>query len=196
MMTFKEWRSLWRFDRTVDIPHLSATLMCPWAFARVLWYYNRREFQAWPSEYETSFILGWRWPFTKTFREKKWAKIEPMPLAIYGGPMDEIYLDRVAHEIHMHPQDDSDRANILQVGVTVRRLREMAPFCEHKFWTADCRDCVRKALRMAVRLTSTYQPVRSIDPHESPIDGFRRREAEAKARLQASVPQHLPESTE
>ena len=94
-MKWSEWKSLWRFDRTVNIPHLSATLMCPWAFARLMWYFNRREFEAWPSEYETSLVLGWRWPFTKKFREKKWATVERLPMAIYG-PSDLSYLQKVA----------------------------------------------------------------------------------------------------
>lgn len=198
-MTFKEWRSLWRFDRTVNIPHLSATLMCPWAFARVLWYHNRREFQAWPSEYETSLALGWRWPFTKTFKEKKWAKIEPMPLALYGA-MDEIYTVRAVRELKWDGEDALQSMvrmyDVRYIAPTIRAVLQAEPKCAHNYWIANCPDCARKALSLAVQMTAKHPPKSIPDPHESPIDGFRRREAEAKARLQVSAPQQLPEATE
>jgi hypothetical protein len=193
-MTFKEWRSLWRFDRTVDVPHLSAVLMCPWLFVRLLWFFNRCEFQAWPSEYETSLVIGWRWPFTKKFKEKKWAKLEKMPLAIYGGPMDEVYLIRATRELSLIEENYSverkghflaEHPEIRHIGATVKDLLNLTPSCDHNFWLASCPQCARKALRLAIHLKTRYEPVRLIDPHEDPIVGFRRREAEAKARLEA-----------
>lgn len=190
-MTFKEWRSLFRFDRTVDIPHLSVTVMCPYAFVRVLWYFNRREFQAWPSEYETSLVLGWRWPFTKNFKEKKWARYQQMPMALYGGPMDQIYLVRACHELGIGSESMEDGRYI---GPTVRAVLQVEPKCQHTYWVASCPQCARKALRLAINLKTKYDPVKLIDPHESPIDGFRRREVEAE--LKAAAALALPEATE
>lgn len=200
-MNWREWKSLWRFDRQVDIPHLSIAVMTPYAFVRVLWYFNRREFQAWPSEYETSLVLGWRWPFTKTFKEKAWRKIEKMPLAVYGGPMDEIYLLRATKELllvdEQYPltREDKTRHDIRHIGPTVNILLKLGPPCQHPYWVATCPQCARKALRLAIDLKAKYEPVRLIDPHEDPIVGFRRREAEAQ-RLEAEKRKALPEVTE
>lgn len=190
-MTFREWRNLFRFDRTIDIPHLSAALMCPWAFARLCWYFNRREFQAWPSEYETSLVLGWRWPFAKKFKEKKWATVEKMPLAIYGGPMDEVYLARATKELLLIDDNfpiervtfTAANSDIRHIAPTVNVLLRLGPLCNHLYWVANCEQCARKALRLAINLKTKYEQAPRIDPHEDPIVGFRRREAEAKARL-------------
>jgi hypothetical protein len=190
-VTFREWRSLWRIDRDVKIPHLSVTVMTPWAFARALWYFNRREFQAWPSEYETSLVIGWRWPFAKKFREKKWGvKPKALPLAVYGAPMDEVYLARVCKDLHIETQGRlTDNPIVLHIGPTVKQMLQYAPDCAHdriSYWTADCPECARAALRLAIAFKAKYEPVRLIDPHEEPIIGFRRREAEAQARLKAA----------
>lgn len=200
-MKWSEWKSLWRFDKTVDIPHLSITVMCPYGFVRVLWYFNRREFQAWPSEYETSLVLGWRWPFAKEFKERAWRKLEKMPLAVYGGPMDEIYLARAVRELGW----DTDNAlestvrmfDVKHIGPTIRAANQLtiAPKCEHPYWLASCPNCARRALTLAVQLKAKYGPVKMIDPHESPIEGFRRREAKAR-RLERERARALPEVTE
>lgn len=198
-MKWSEWKSLWRFDRIVDIPHLSVTIMTPWAFARLLWYFNHREFQAWPSEYETSLVLGWRWPFAKKFREKKWSKVQPMPLAIYSGPMDEVYLERAVRELGWGTPStlESTVLDVRHISATVRQARQLrtTSFCRHDYWIASCPNCARRALTLAVQLKAKYEPVRLIDPHEDPIIGFRRREAEAK-RLEASRAAALPAETE
>jgi hypothetical protein len=187
-MKWTEWKSLWRYEKQINIPHASIVVMTPYCFARILWYFNRREFQAWPSEYETSLVLGWRWPFTKTFREKKWATVQPLPLAIYGGAMDEVYLARAIDELHwpMELEKPVLDAAVRHIGPTVKDLLQMVPRCNHNFWLADCPDCARKALRMAISYKTKYNPVRLIDPHEDPIAAFRRREAEAKKRLGVS----------
>ena len=190
-MTFHSWLHLWRIDRDVNIPHLSVTVMTPWAYVRLLWHYNRRPFQAWPSEYETSLVLGWRWPFTKTFREKRWAaRTEPAPMAVYGAPMDEIYLARVCNDLHIKIKGKLvDNPEIRHISPTVKQVLQFAPDCAHdtiSYWKADCSECARAALRLAIALKAKYEPVRQIDPHEDPIIGFRRREAEAQARLKAA----------
>jgi hypothetical protein len=200
-VTFHSWLHLWRIDRDVQIPHLSVNVMTPWAFARLLWFYNRRPFQAWPSEYETSLVLGWRWPFTKTFREKRWAaRTEPAPMAVYGAPMDEIYLVRVCRELHIETQGKlTDNSSILHIGPTVKQMLQYAHDCAHDSipcWKADCPECARAALRLAVAFKAKYEPVRLIDPHEAPIVGFRRREAEAQARLKAAEVLALPAGEE
>jgi hypothetical protein len=187
-MRWNEWKLLWRFDKIVDIPSLQVTVMTPWAFARILWYCNRREFQAWPSEYETSLVLGWRWPFAKKFREKKWAKIQPMPLAIYGGPMDEVYLARATKELLLVDASfpiervtfTAANSDIRHIGPTVNVLLHQGPLCAHPFWIASCPQCARKALRLAINLKTKHEQAPWIDPHEDPVIGFRRREAEAK----------------
>jgi hypothetical protein len=196
-MNFHSWLHLWRIERDVKIPHLSVTVMTPWAFARLLWFYNRRPFQAWPSEYETSLVLGWRWPFAKTFREKKWANTQAMPMAVYGGPMDEVYLIRAVKELDFfigagREHQLADRPEIRHIGPTVKVLLGQGPKCDHPYWIATCPQCARKALRLAVNLKAKYEPVRLIDPHEEPIIGFRRREAEALARLKAAEMLALP----
>jgi hypothetical protein len=199
-MKWKEWRSLWRVERTVNIPHLSVTVMTPWAFVRLLWYFNRREFQAWPSEYETSLVIGWRWPFAKKFREKKWAIVKAMPMAIYGAPMDEVYLARVCKDLHIETQGKlTDNPGVLHIGPTVKQMLQYAPDCAHdriSYWKADCQECARAALRLAIAFKAKYEPVRLIDPHEEPIVGFRRREAEALAWLKAAEMLALPAEEE
>jgi hypothetical protein len=190
-MNWTEWKSLWRAERTVNIPHLSVVLMTPYVFVRFLWYFNRRPFQAWPSEYETSLVLGWRWPFTKKFREKKWATVERLPMAIYGGPMDEIYLARATKELLLVDENfpiervtfTAANSDIRHIAPTVNVLLHLGPLCDHKFWIASCPQCARKALRLAINLKTKYEQAPRIDPHEDPIVGFRRREAEAKKRL-------------
>jgi hypothetical protein len=199
-MKWKEWRSLWLVERTVNIPHLSVTVMTPWAFVRLLWYFNRREFQAWPSEYETSLVIGWRWPFAKKFREKKWAIVKAMPMAIYGAPMDEVYLIRATRDLLFVDQDCNlrftDHSEVRHIGPTVKVLLGQGPKCDHLYWIATCPQCARKALRLAVNLKAKYEPVRLIDPHEEPIVGFRRREAEALAWLKAAEMLALPAEEE
>ena len=189
-MTFHSWLHLWRIDRDVKIPHISIMVMTPWAFSRLLWFYNRRPFQAWPSEYETSLALGWRWPFTKTFREHKWVSTQAMPMAVYGAPMDRVYLIRVCNDLHIEIKGKLvDNPEIRHISPTVKQVLQSAPDCAHDripYWKADCPECARKALRMAIALKAKYEPIRQIDPHEDPIIGFRRREAEAQARLKAA----------
>ncbi len=202
-MNWREWKSLWRFDRQVDIPHLSIAVMTPYAFVRALWYSTSKEFKAWPNAWETGVVLGWRWPWRNEFREKHWIRRDLMPLAVYGGPMDEIYLARATKELLL--VDDNfpiERVTftaadspIRHIGPTVNALLRLGPRCSHNLWIADCPNCARKALRMAIQLKAKYEPVKLIDPHENPIIGFRRREAEAQAKLAASSVA-LPAQTE
>ena len=189
-MTWSEWRSMFRFDRTVDIPHLSVTVMCPYVFVRGLWYFNRREFQAYPSEYETSLVIGWRWPFARVFREKKWAIYEKMPLALYGA-MDAIYMVRADREL-----GSGSMINALYIAPTVRELLQVKRGCAHNYWIANCPECARKALSLAVHMTAKYQPKSIPDLNEPPIVGFRRREAEAQAKLKAGEALALPAGEE
>ena len=56
-MKFSEWRKLWRIDKTIKIPHADVIVMTPYLFVRVLWYFNRRRFEAHPSTYETGDVL-------------------------------------------------------------------------------------------------------------------------------------------
>lgn len=190
-MQFNEWKSLWRLDRDIQVPHASVVVMCPYGFVRVLWHYCPKEFKAWPSTYETGVVLGWRWPWSEKFREKAWLRKDEMPLAVYGRPMDEIYLARAVKDLLM--VDDTfpiERVTfvgadspIRHIGPTVKVLLDEWPRCSHNLWLANCPQCARKALRLAIRLKAMYEPVRQIDPHEDPVVAFRRREEEAKKRL-------------
>ena len=187
-MNWREWKSLWKFDRDVDIPHASVVCMTPYCFVRVLWHYNRRPFQAWPSQYETGVVLGWRWPFAEKFKERQWMKKyagAEMPIAIYGGPMDEVYLARCVKELDWPMESDRPTldAAVRHIGPTVKDLLQMVPRCDHNFWLADCPHCARKALRMAISYKTKYNPVKLIDPHEDPLTAFRRRQAEAEKQL-------------
>ena len=105
-MKWSEWCEQWRFERTVDGASFSLICSCPYAFVRVLWHYNRRPFQAWPSQHETGVVIGWRWPFARQFRERQWVEKRNMPLAVYGGPMDEVYLIRALDELEW-PMEES-----------------------------------------------------------------------------------------
>jgi hypothetical protein len=191
-MTWKDWRELWHLDRDIKVPHASIIITTPYAFVRFLWHYNRRPFQAYPSQYETGLVLGWRWPFAKTFRERKWLKFVDMPIAVYGGPMDEIYLVRAMKElllldakalVKMTPNFLSEHPELRHIGPTVNVLLHLGPQCDHNFWVATCPQCARKALRLAIQLKTKYEPVKLIDPHEDPLKAFQRRQAEAEARL-------------
>jgi hypothetical protein len=145
-------------------------------------------------------VIGWRWPFAKKFREKKWANTQAMPMAVYGAPMDEIYLARVCKDLHIEAQGKlTENPSVLHIGPTVKQMLQYAPDCAHDripYWKADCPECARKALRMAIALKTRYEPVRQIDPHEDPIVGFRRREAEAQDRLKAAEKLALPAGEE
>ena len=101
-MRFSEWRSLWRFDREIDVPHASVVVMCPYAFARILWYSTSKEFKAWPATWDTGIVLGWRWPWRKEFREKAWIRRDEMPLAMYSA-MDQTYLARATKDFGLEP---------------------------------------------------------------------------------------------
>ncbi len=148
MTTWREWRSLYRIDREVDIPHLAVTVMCPWAFARILWYHCPKDFKAWPNQYETSLVLGWRWPWRKAFREKKWAKYHPMPAAVYSA-MDLIYLYRATP--NMHPDDQ------MHVGRTVKKIAAAGIVCGHNYYLPSCPGCAKKALYFATRQERVVQ---------------------------------------
>jgi hypothetical protein len=196
-MRWSEWRSLWRIDRDVDIPHLSVVVMCPYGFVRVLWYHCPKEFKAWPNQYETGVVLGWRWPWQKTFREKKWiAYRDNIPLAIYGA-MDQIYVVRAAKELGWNPEEMRGLPSPQYIAPAVRGIILSQPPCPHKYWIADCPNCARKALTAVIRLQEKHLPRSVPDPYENPIDAFRRREAEAQARLLAAdQPTALPEPAE
>jgi hypothetical protein len=72
--------------------------------------------------------------------------------------------------------------NIPNCATLVQLLQEK-PVCDHSYWTASCPECARKALRLAILLKTKYEPVPQIDPNESPLAAFRRREADAKKQL-------------
>lgn len=197
-MNWNEWRSLWRFDVEADIPHLSVTVMTPYCFARVLWYATSKEFKAWPNTYDTGIVLGWRWPWRPRFKE--WARLRKheMPLAIYGGPMDQVYLTRAIEELRffddgkiplLTPGTLKQFPELRHISATVQLILRQGPLCQHPYWVADCQNCAKKALRLAVLLKSKHDPVPQIDPLEPPIVAFRRREAEAQKRLQAAKQQ-------
>jgi hypothetical protein len=181
-MTWREWRRMFRFERTVKIPHLSITCMCPYAFVRVAWYYNERKFEAWPSRWATGVVLGWRWPWWKTFREKQWVRYDEMPLALYGA-MDQAYTARATKELGWGDEAADNPYACGQyspyIAATIREIRRRRP-CIHPYWIANCLDCGRAALSLAVSLTARVSPEAIPDPREEPIVAFRRREAEAK----------------
>ena len=149
MTTWRQYRSLFRIDREVDGPRFSVTVMCPYAFARVLWHFCPRDFKAWPNQYETSLVLGWRWPWRKAFREKKWAKFEPMPAAAYSA-MDLVYLGRATPNM-----SHEDRLFVCR---TVKQIADNggAP-CGHNYYLPSCPGCARKALYFATRQERVVQ---------------------------------------
>jgi hypothetical protein len=187
-MKRREWLSLWRFDREIDVPHASVVVMCPWAFVRFLWYSTSKEFKAWPCTWDTGIVIGWRWPWWEKFKEKAWLRKDEMPLAIYGGPMDEIYLARAVHDLGWDTENALESTvrmfDVKQISATVHQANHLTtmPKC-HNYWTASCPNCARRALTLAIQLKAKYEPARQIDPHESPLAAFRRREAEAKKQL-------------
>lgn len=188
-MTWREWRSLFQFKGQIDPPHLSITCMCPYAFLRLLWYHNTKAFAAWPAEWETGVVVGWRRPWGQ-FHEKAWIRREPLPLALYGA-MDQAYVARATRELGWgdaaaeNPYAYSQHSPY--IAATIREMQKnWPPLCGHKYWIANCQDCARAALTFAVFLTASFRPKAIPDPRESPIDAFRRREAEAK-RLAANV---------
>lgn len=186
-MTFAQWKALWRIERSIDIPHLAVALMCPWLFVRVLWYFCPREFKAWPSQYETGVVIGWRWPFAKTFREKSWVAKEDMPLVLYGA-MDEAYVARATKELGWGDEAASDprafRKFSPYLAATIRELKNFPRTCGHNYWIADCPSCARSTLTLAAMLMSKYKPASVPNPNEDPVVAFRRRQAEA-ARLES-----------
>ena len=202
-MTFKEWRSLFRFDRTVDIPHLSVVCMCPYIFVRILWYFNRREFQAWPSEYETSLVLGWRWPFTKKFREKAWTKLEKMPLALYG-PMDIMYLARAFKEFGEESPFTPELYFAKKGSLTIKAVIDKWPKCDHNYWVASCQNCARKALLYAIDIRGKYEG-NTVDLRQHEAQRLNSQITERQAAHQKALKEHreqlqreeaLPEVTE
>lgn len=157
-MTWREWRNLFRFEKIVDVPHLSVYCMCPYGFVRILWYFCPKDFKAWPSQYETGIVLGWRWPWREKFKERKWVRIQEMPLAVYWA-MDEAYLARVAVEFAVDPKSPPE-AFTPGVGklVTIRKIVQAEPRCPHNYWIASCENCARKALLLAMQGHGTTTP--------------------------------------
>jgi hypothetical protein len=137
-------------------------------FVQLFWYFNSKEFQAWPSQYETSLVLGWRWPFTKMFKEKKWTALtKQMPLAIYG-PSDLIYLQRVAKELGLPIPTASNIEGTRYLGPTIREIIQREPKCQHNYWIASCQNCARKALVLAVEMKGTYEgDAKTVNQRES-----------------------------
>lgn len=200
-MTLREWRSLWRFDHQVNIPELSITMMCPYLFVRLMWYTTSKEFRGWPNTLDSGVVIGWRWPFTKKFKEKSWLKKQKMAIVIYPA-MDAIYTARVAveglcwdeenlglkkHEVGREiVREPATIARLAQIAATFRKMRDVQSPCGHAYWSADCPDCARRSFNFAVQMVEKYEPFRPPDPTEHPLAAFQRREAEARKRLGVS----------
>jgi hypothetical protein len=208
----RKWKSLWRLDRDIQVPHASVVVMCPYGFVRVLWHYCPKEFKAWPSTYETGVVLGWRWPFHKKFKERKWMKSQFMALPLYG-PMDMVYLVRTAKYLGFEVPRGSNMEATRYVGPTIREIVQLEPRCAHNYWIASCEQCAKKALVHAIALYGqckgdavslkqregerlVAQEAERRTAHEAakkeaialgipedPLTAFQRREAEAKKRL-------------
>lgn len=176
-MRFAEWKSLWRINRRIDVPHAAVAVMTPYCFVRALWYYSDQQLKAWPSQYETGVVLGWRWPWKKTFREKKWMRHHPMPMALYAAG-DLVYMARIAGELGIQVPTSQSIESIRYVGPTVREILNRQPKCGHNYWTADCRQCARKAFLYAMEMKAKYEPIRI----ESESDRLQR---QARERLTA-----------
>src|SRR5277367_4937850 len=97
-VTWKQWRELFKFEKAMAIPSLSIFVMCPYLFMRVMWYATSKEFKAWPNTLDTGIVIGWRWPFQKSFKEWAWLKKMELPIAIYGT-MDVAYLASSVSEL-------------------------------------------------------------------------------------------------
>lgn len=185
-MTWTEWKSLFRFDKAIDIPHMSIVAMTPYLFVRLLWWSTSKEHHAWPNEYDTGIVLGWRWPWTKHFKEKQWLRHHELPLALYGA-MDQAYTVRAAKELGWVEDEGriskAHQAEMVYIAPTIRSIFALDPRCSHKYWIANCPNCARKALSLAVSLTAKHLPRSVPDPREDPLTAFRRREAEAQAKM-------------
>ncbi len=138
------FRSQFRFEKSVDIPHLRVSCACPWLGVHALWYFCPNEYKAWPGQYETGIAVVWRLPWRKKLHHKEWMKYHPMPPAVYSA-MDLVYLGRATPG--MDPNDQ------MFVGQTVKKLVAQGSLCGHTYFIASCPGCARKALYFATHQT-------------------------------------------
>lgn len=165
--SWREWRSLWHITKTVKVPAFDITVMTPYLFLRVMWYTTSIEFKAWPATLDSGMVLGWRWPFRKKFRERAWAwNKTALPLAIFGGPMDAIYLTRAANALYFNPEDATTE-NMRWIGPTVKDAISMPGSCTHAYWIENCSSCACRAMLLAITMKKQLAgPVKTIAEQE------------------------------
>lgn len=195
-MTFSEWRKLFFIETKIRIPEFYLFLMCPYVGVGFLWYTaGKKEFEAWPNKRDTGLLFTWRWPFREQFKERVWYwQRAELPLALYGA-MDQSYVERAMRELGWTKNDDGKRFNpytgvkyTQYISAAVREMKKIEPKCAHNYWIANCPDCARRSMTLAVFLMSQAKPQSVPDPNESPLAAFQRREAEAQRRLAAGEP--------
>lgn len=174
------WKSLFRFERKINIPELDIVLACPYFFVRLMWVTTSKEFRAWPNTLDSGVVIGWRWPLKRRFAERQWLKKQQMPLAIYGLPMDTAYLARAAQAIGLTLDQVRDFELVRHIGITVKEILHAGSGCGHHYWIASCPNCARKALLQAVEMKKKYEPLTPINLNEPPYTAFLRREEEAR----------------
>jgi hypothetical protein len=156
-MSWREYKKHFRLGGERRVPHAEFHWVTPYFFIRFLWYWTDQTFKAWPTFYQTGVVIGWRWPWWDSFKEKQWSRKDTAPLAIYPA-MDLAYLARAAHEIKI-PLIEIGSAG-KYIGPVIRTLcTGCYPRCDHNYWIADCQDCARKALLYAIRLRMKYEPI-------------------------------------
>lgn len=193
-MKWTEWKSLWRFDKQVNIPHLSIIAMSPYGFVRMLWYSTSKEFKAWPNVWETGVVIGWRWPWTQKFKEKAWLYKDEMPLALYSA-MDQVYAIRATKHFAMDPDASVFKPDIFfatKAAFTIKETIESMP-CLHdrlgqpRYWIASCETCARKALLKAILVRGQYDGRGDLYAHESKrlVESIAERQAAHQKALKA-----------
>lgn len=152
-MRFKEWKSLWGFEREVEGKSFALTLTTPYAFVRVLWHYCPQTFKAWPNAEQTGYVYGWRWPWKKQFKETGKVQKHPLPVVAYKGPVDFIYLARMLKDIGVDARNEI--GGIVRQAMTdivnSKNERDDEDCAHNAFFIPSCEGCARKAARVAIR---------------------------------------------